>query len=75
LEPKCGTTVVLKGKLHVSYVDVAAAVKFHLIVQYCRVNASFFITYFVFLMICIFKIFEDDSLDAEKRGTLAHVLN
>jgi hypothetical protein len=75
LEPKFGTTVVLKGKLHVSYVDVAPAVKFHLIFQYCRVKASFFITYFIFLMICIFKIFEDNNLEAEKRGTLAHVLN
>ena len=36
---------------------------------------SFFITYFVDLMIFIFKIFEDDSLGAEKRGTLAHVSN
>jgi hypothetical protein len=35
LEPKFGTTVVLKGKLHISCVDVAAAVEFHLIVQYC----------------------------------------
>jgi len=26
-------------------------------------------------MICIFKIFEDDSLGAEKRGMLAYVLN
>lgn len=38
LEPKFGTTVVLKGKFHISCVDVAAAVKFHLIVQYYRVK-------------------------------------
>jgi len=35
LEPKFGTNVVLKGKLHISCVDVAAAVKFHLMAQYC----------------------------------------
>ena len=40
-----------------------------------NIDGSFFVTYFVVLMICIFKIFEDDSLGAEKRGTLAHVLN
>jgi hypothetical protein len=39
LEPKFGRSVVLKGKLHISYVDVAAAVKFHLMVQYCSVKA------------------------------------
>ena len=26
-------------------------------------------------MICVFKIFEDDSFGAKKRGKLAHVLN
>jgi len=35
LEPKFSTNVVLKGKLHISCVDVAAAaVKFYLMVQY-----------------------------------------
>ena len=35
LEPEFATTVFFKGKLNISYVDVAAAVKFHLMVQYC----------------------------------------
>jgi hypothetical protein len=35
LGPKFGTNVVLKGKFHISSFDVAAAVKFHLKVQYC----------------------------------------
>jgi len=36
LEPEFSTNVVLKGKLHISCVDVAAAaVIFHLMVQYC----------------------------------------
>jgi len=34
LEPKFSTNVVLKGKLDISCVD-DAAVKFHLMVQYC----------------------------------------